>query len=210
MAASERANAGAHHRASLGGLTRGLAVLFGTLWLSACAVGPDYKEPKVPVTEKFEGTALTTYSQEESITRFWEQFGDDTLNTLVSDALAANHDLRIALSRFYEARAARGESRFDLAPTITASGGKPTLAVTLPGAKHIQPSNRELEDLGVKLNVHPSDMLGASVHGMRLALASLRGGPQPPTGAPGALDTAIRRAEYLAEDARWSPDRGRA
>jgi outer membrane protein, multidrug efflux system len=99
------------------------AVLFATLWLSACAVGPNYKEPKVPAAEKFEGTALTTFSQEQAIGRFWEQFNDDTLNTLVSDSLTANHDLRIALSRFYEARAARGESRFDLAPTIKASGG---------------------------------------------------------------------------------------
>jgi multidrug efflux system outer membrane protein len=112
-----------NRRAAKSGLARGLVVLFGTLWLSACAVGPDYKEPDVPVAGKFEGSTLTTYSQEASISRFWEQFGDDTLNTLVSDALAANHDLRIALSRFYEARAARGESRFDLGPTIRASGG---------------------------------------------------------------------------------------
>ena len=105
------------------GLTRGFAVIFGALWLSACAVGPNYKEPKIPVADKFESGALSTYSQEQSLGRFWEQFGDDTLNTLVNESLAANHDLRIALSRFYEARAARGESRFDLAPTITASGG---------------------------------------------------------------------------------------
>jgi multidrug efflux system outer membrane protein len=117
------AGAGAYGRATRSGLTRGLAVLFGTLWLSACAVGPNYKEPKVPAAEKFEGSALTTYSQEQSIGRFWEQFGDDTLNTLVNESLAANHDLRIALSRFYEARAARGESRFDLGPTIKANGG---------------------------------------------------------------------------------------
>ena len=105
------------------GLTRGLPLLFGSLWLSACAVGPNYVKPEVPVTEKFEGAALGTYSQEEGVVRFWEQFGDDTLNTLVTDSLASNHDLRIALSRFYEARAIRGQSRFDLAPTITASGG---------------------------------------------------------------------------------------
>src|SRR5690349_755900 len=122
-ALNRRAAKSAESRALRSGLTRGLAVLFGTLWLSACAVGPDYKEPKVPAAEKFEGAALTTYSQEEGIGRFWEQFNDDTLNTLVGEALTANHDLRIALSRFYEARAARGESRFDLAPTIKASGG---------------------------------------------------------------------------------------
>jgi multidrug efflux system outer membrane protein len=123
VAAGAGANASVRSRALNSGLTRGLAVLFGTLWLTSCAVGPDYKEPNVPVAEKFEGTTLTTYSQEESISRFWEQFNDSTLNTLVNEALAANHDLRIALSRFYEARAARGESRFDLGPTITASGG---------------------------------------------------------------------------------------
>jgi len=117
------ASAGAYGRATRSGLTRGLAVVFGTIWLSACAVGPNYKEPKVPAAEKFEGSALTTYSQEQSIGRFWEQFGDDTLNTLVNESLAANHDLRIALSRFYEARAARGESRFDFGPTIKANGG---------------------------------------------------------------------------------------
>jgi multidrug efflux system outer membrane protein len=105
------------------GLTRGLAILFGSLWLTACAVGPNYKTPETPVAEKFEGASQATYSREQSLTRFWEQFSDDTLNTLVADALKSNHDLRIALARFQEARAIRGESRFDLAPTISASGG---------------------------------------------------------------------------------------
>jgi multidrug efflux system outer membrane protein len=106
-----------------GSLRKGLVLLFASLWLTACAVGPNYKEPDIPVNEKFEAGAQQTYSQEASVGRFWETFGDDTLNALVADAVKANHDLRIALSRFYEARAARGESRFDLAPTITASGG---------------------------------------------------------------------------------------
>ena len=40
-----------------------------------------------------------------------------------TDALRANHDLRIAVSRLDEARALRGAARLDLAPAITASGG---------------------------------------------------------------------------------------
>ncbi|HEV7715207.1 MAG TPA: efflux transporter outer membrane subunit [Steroidobacteraceae bacterium] len=107
-----------------------LAVVFGAVWLSSCAVGPNYVKPDVPVEQKFEGTATpagttpTAFSDDSTIlAQFWTQFGDDTLNTLVSEALTANHDLRIALARFTEARAARGESKFDLAPTITASGG---------------------------------------------------------------------------------------
>ncbi len=40
------------------------------------------------------------------------------LDALVTDALTANHDLRIALARFNEARASRRESKFDLFPTV--------------------------------------------------------------------------------------------
>ena len=105
-------------------VARSLAALAVASILSACAVGPNYHEPKTPVTsDQFAGATQATYSREESLVRFWEQFNDDALNTLVSDSLKSNLDLRIALSRFYEARAARGESRFDLGPTVTASGG---------------------------------------------------------------------------------------
>lgn len=105
------------------GLTRGLSTLFGALWLASCAVGPDYVKPEIDTADRFEGIAAEPYSQEEALAQFWTQFNDPTLNQLVQDALEANHDLRIALARFIEARAARGESVFDIAPTITASGG---------------------------------------------------------------------------------------
>ena len=116
------------------GVTRGVAVLFGSLWLASCAVGPNYHRPDVKVAEKFEGAAqpppsqtgttqAATYSQEAAVAQFWTQFNDPTLNTLISEALEANHDLRIAYARFTEARAARRLSQFDIAPTITASGG---------------------------------------------------------------------------------------
>jgi outer membrane protein, multidrug efflux system len=101
---------------------RKLTVLFGALWLASCAVGPDYRKPEVPVAEKFSAVGQT-YTESAAVAQFWTQFGDDTLNGLIDETLLANHDLRIALSRFSEARAARGESKFDIAPTITASGG---------------------------------------------------------------------------------------
>ena len=91
--------------------------------LAGCAVGPNYKRPAPPVATKFAGAEEGTFSTQDAQSQFWTQFGDDTLNHLVDDALAANHDLRIALGRLVEARAARRESLFDLAPTVTASGG---------------------------------------------------------------------------------------
>lgn len=91
--------------------------------LVACAVGPSYEQPQTRVAESFAALDTQTYSQEATLEQFWTQFGDPTLDQLVTDALTANHDLRVALARFREARAARGEARLDLAPTVTASGG---------------------------------------------------------------------------------------
>jgi len=91
--------------------------------LTGCAVGPNYVKPATPVAPQFAGTTQGAYSGEETQARFWTQFGDATLDRLVDDALAANHDLRIALAHLMEARAERRESKFDLAPTVTASGG---------------------------------------------------------------------------------------
>ena len=93
------------------------------LLLSACAVGPNYVRPDTPTAVNFGNLNTSVYSADDSLEKFWTQFGDATLDRLVGDALAANHDLRIAAARFRQARAERGESRLDLAPTITAGGG---------------------------------------------------------------------------------------
>jgi multidrug efflux system outer membrane protein len=69
------------------------------------------------------GAEDSLYSSDPAESRFWTIFGDDTLNQLVGEALAANHDLRLALGRLIEARASRRESLFDLAPRVTATAG---------------------------------------------------------------------------------------
>ncbi len=67
------------------------------------------------------------------------------------------------------------------------------------------PGDAALERLGVKLVVYPQEILAATVHAVRAALASLKGGTKPPMATPAELATAIRSADYLARDARW-PD----
>ena len=108
----------------LGGGLLSLLVLVGVaIALAGCAVGPNYKKPETPAAASFASAESRTYSSEEVQTQFWMQFRDETLNQLVTDALDANHDLRIALGRLVEARAARHQALFDYAPTVTASGG---------------------------------------------------------------------------------------
>ena len=91
--------------------------------LAGCAVGPNYVKPATPVATQFVGARDGAYSTEDTPAKFWTQFGDDTLDRLVDEALDANHDLRIALGHLVEARAERHQAQFDLAPTVTASGG---------------------------------------------------------------------------------------
>ena len=97
--------------------------------LSACAVGPDYHRPDTPVAARFAAAEPAAFSQEQAQTQFWKQFGDETLDKLVDDALTANHDLRIALGHLAEARAARHQSLYDFAPTVTTTGGHVTRKV---------------------------------------------------------------------------------
>jgi multidrug efflux system outer membrane protein len=91
--------------------------------VAGCAVGPDYVKPETPVAAKFTGAGDSTYSSKPAESRFWTLFADDTLDQLVDEALAANHDLRLALGRLVEARASRRESLFDLAPRVTTTAG---------------------------------------------------------------------------------------
>jgi len=91
--------------------------------LAGCAVGPNSVKPDSKVAPQFEGARDGAFSSADAQAKFWTQFGDDTLNRLVDEALQANHDLRMALGRLVEARAIRREAGFDLAPTVTAAGG---------------------------------------------------------------------------------------
>lgn len=97
------------------------------------------------------------------------------------------------------------QSEAEMRAAIAACDGRPSLAVSSPAGRHFMPGDAELERLGIKLVVYPQDILAASIHAMRAALAGLKGGPKPPMASPAELATAIRAAAYLARDARW-PD----
>ncbi len=97
------------------------------------------------------------------------------------------------------------QSEAEMRAGIEAAGGKPSLAVTSPAGKHFMPGDAELERIGIRLVVYPQDILAATVHAVRAALAGLNGGAKPPMATPAELATAIRSADYLAQDAKW-PD----
>ncbi|WP_426031456.1 efflux transporter outer membrane subunit [Caulobacter sp. DWP3-1-3b2] len=90
--------------------------------LSACAVGHDYKTP-VTAPVVLQNAPAATYSAAQPEADWWKLFGDPVLDGLVSQALAGNLDLKVAVARVDEARALFKDARLDQLPRVTASGG---------------------------------------------------------------------------------------
>src|SRR5262245_42441685 len=72
--------------------------------LSGCKpVGPDYRAPRVQVPPEFTNQDQPGMSPAEVEVTWWRGFQDEELNKLVDEALAHNHDIRIATARLREA-----------------------------------------------------------------------------------------------------------
>jgi multidrug efflux system outer membrane protein len=78
-----------------------LAVLVSSC--AGCVLGPDYVRPTVDVPASYRfGQAAELHSTLADVPAWWRSFGDAELDALVSEALIANHDLRIATARVDE------------------------------------------------------------------------------------------------------------
>lgn len=124
------------------------STLLATL-LAACAVGPDYKRPDAPTPAAFK-EAPTLAAGEQAGTwktaepsdgahrgEWWTVFGDPVLDSLETQALAANQNLKAAAARVEEARAATRSARSQWFPQVGAGFG-PTRE-GLSSASQLQP-----------------------------------------------------------------------
>ncbi|MDP3071391.1 MAG: efflux transporter outer membrane subunit [Opitutaceae bacterium] len=100
-------------------LTR-LVPLALTTFLAGCAVGPNYVAPTPAAVTRFSASTAAPVTTSPPPTQWWSHFHDPVLNQLVTDALARNHELRLAHARLAEARALRRGSLWDFAPTGSA------------------------------------------------------------------------------------------
>jgi multidrug efflux system outer membrane protein len=101
-------------------LARSWTLGFG-LFLSACAVGPNYHPPKTSVPSAFANASQPSLTTNAAVSAWWRGFNDSKLNELIDLALATNQDLRIATANLLEARALHREAQFDLLPVIGAN-----------------------------------------------------------------------------------------
>lgn len=93
--------------------------------LAACAVGPDYARPTPPVASSgpFLSTRDGVTSTAPADAEWWRLYKDPVLDGLVTDALAANTDVRVAVARIAKARASLREVRGDRLPSTNLSAG---------------------------------------------------------------------------------------
>jgi len=102
------------------------AFLVAFIWLSGCAVGPDYDPPAVAVPKAF-GTAslspaVASAPSTADFVRWWQVLHDPQLDRLIEQAIASNPDIEIALTRVQEARSQQIVVLGGMLPTVGGSG----------------------------------------------------------------------------------------
>jgi multidrug efflux system outer membrane protein len=91
--------------------------------VAGCAVGQNYHTPATPVDAHFANAQERGLTENDTVERYWQNFTDPLLDSLVDDALAHNTELAAAGANLRAARAARRLAGFDQFPTVTFAGG---------------------------------------------------------------------------------------
>lgn len=99
------------------------AVMALALSLSAClSLAPQYERPALPVAPSWPTDAPDAGQTSAADVAWRDYFPDPQLQVLIARALEHNRDLRIAVQRVEEARAAYGVRHADQFPTVDAGG----------------------------------------------------------------------------------------
>ena len=78
--------------------------------LAACAVGPNYRTPRIPTPDKYDAVPAPTAGGADAAAApidtaaWWRALGDPELDSLVGRAVTSNPDLLVALDRLQAAR----------------------------------------------------------------------------------------------------------
>src|SRR5690606_23977645 len=107
-----------------------------SLVLAGCSLAPKYERPAMPVPDQYpdsnavsntgprSASAVSPQVGNSSDLGWSEFFTDARLQALISQALANNRDMRVAVGRVEEARAQYGIAASDRWPTIGAEIGR--------------------------------------------------------------------------------------
>jgi multidrug efflux system outer membrane protein len=96
---------------------------------TGCTVGPNYQRPEMPIPATYRGAEVDATAPAPAETfadlPWWQLFGDPDLQALIRQALAANYDLRVAVTRILQAQAQLTVTGADQYPTLDARADAP-------------------------------------------------------------------------------------
>ena len=94
-----------------------MAMWVGTLLSGCMTVGPDYNRPAIEISNVWPGETSTASVPSQ----WWREYNDSELDAMIDEALAHNEELKLAIARVDEARAALGIARADQFPGLSAN-----------------------------------------------------------------------------------------
>ena len=145
---------------------------------AGCAVGPDYSRPALETEVPPQWTRRPTMTEALADTagaplnRWWESFGDKTLNTLVETALVHNNDLAAAAGRVLEAEAMLGGSKSQQYPTLNIGGNAARSKNSGTSGTSFMPLYNNSFSANATLS-YEADLWGRLSRGKEASLASL-------------------------------------
>ncbi|MEP7352877.1 MAG: efflux transporter outer membrane subunit [Acidobacteriota bacterium] len=86
--------------------------------LTGCLVGPNYKNPNVPLPVQFRGTITPADEKSLADTKWEDLFPDPVLRQLVTTALKQNFNLQLAAERVLQSQAQLDSRRANLLPFL--------------------------------------------------------------------------------------------
>lgn len=106
--------------------------------LAGCAAGPNYHRPTLATPDTIRGAEPGGGPGSVADSTWWDLYDDPKLRDLLTTAVSNSPDINAAIARIDEARAALGQTRLGLFPTIEGQAdvrrSKASLDALLPGA----------------------------------------------------------------------------
>jgi multidrug efflux system outer membrane protein len=81
-----------------------IALMAPALLVADCTIGPHYKRPEVAAPHQFRAQIAPSEAASFADLPFWNVFDDPALHQLITEALAHNYDLQVAVTRIEQAR----------------------------------------------------------------------------------------------------------
>jgi NodT family efflux transporter outer membrane factor (OMF) lipoprotein len=103
-----------------------LLLLSSTALLGACAVGPDYRRPKVEAAPDYKEVADWQPTEPQDVLKgspWWTIFKDDALNNLEAQIDSSNQNVKAAVASVDQARALVREARASFFPQVSVTAG---------------------------------------------------------------------------------------